>query len=198
MTNRTSGETEYGTPSFRTAASDRRVVPWLNGQGTTQVVAATDQWRVSIAEEPTESRFSVIEGYDRLITPIGSVSLELAGPPFVAAPGSVDAATVVRHVVDPLHTLAFPGEWAPASRASSRTRALNVMGRRGEVDMTVEIGSAEIPDDSASVRIFLDLVTEAALIVPPGEPMPPVPRGRCALVSISPAGPHALRVSSTD
>ncbi|MFC7450858.1 HutD family protein [Rhodococcus daqingensis] len=198
MMNRTSGETEYGTTSFRTAASDRRVVPWLNGRGTTQVVAATDQWRVSIAEEPTESRFSVIDGVDRLITPIGSVSLELIGPSFVSPPGSVDAVTVVRHVVEPLHTLAFPGEWAPASRASSRTRALNVMGRRGEVDMSVEIGPSEIPDRSGSVRICLDLVTEDALIVPPGELMPPVPPRRCAIISISRTGPQALRVSSTD
>ncbi|MET4611411.1 environmental stress-induced protein Ves [Rhodococcus sp. PvR044] len=186
MRNRTPGETGYGTTSFRTVAVDRRVVPWQNGQGTTQVVASTGQWRVSIAEEPLESRFSVIEGFDRLITPLGSVSLELTGPPFVDLPGSADAVTVVRHVVEPLHTLAFPGEWAPASRASSRTRALNVMGRRGEVDMSVDIGSAEIPDPG-SVRICLDLVTEAALIVPPGEPMPSVSQGRCAIISISPS-----------
>ncbi|MGW6376066.1 HutD family protein [Rhodococcus sp. NPDC055112] len=162
------------------------MVPWLNGRGTTQVVAATDRWRVSIAEEPTESRFSVIEGYDRLIVPIGSVSLELAGPPYSAAPEGIDVGTVVHHVVEPLQTLAFPGEWAPTSRASSRTRALNVMARRGEVGMTVEIGPTEIPDRSGSVRICLDLATEDALIVPPGELMPSVEPGRYAIISISP------------
>ncbi|SDD21868.1 HutD family protein [Rhodococcus tukisamuensis] len=198
MRNRTSGETAYGTASFRTTASDRTVVPWLNGQGTTQVVAETGDWRVSIADEPLESTFSVIAGYDRLIIPIGSVALELTGPPFSATGDGVDAVTVVRHVIEPLQTFAFPGEWAPTSRASRRTRALNVMTRRGVADMTVEIGSSEIPDRSSSARICLDLATEEALIVPPGEPMPPVPRGRCALISISPAGPHALRVSSTD
>ncbi|MFE3289219.1 HutD family protein [Rhodococcus sp. NPDC059234] len=185
MSFRTAGETGYGTTSFRTTVSDRRVVPWLNGQGTTQVVAETDNWRVSIAEEPLQSTFSVIEGYDRLITPIGSVALELTGPPFSATPDGLDAGTVVRHVVEPLHVFAFPGEWAPTSRATGRTRALNVMTRRGVVDMTVEIGSSAIPDRSSSVRICLDLVTEDALIVPPGEVMPSGGEGSRAIISIS-------------
>ncbi|SEM50215.1 HutD family protein [Rhodococcus maanshanensis] len=186
MTNRTTGETGYGTTSFRTTASDRRVVPWLNGQGTTQVVAETGDWRVSIADEPLESTFSVIAGYDRLIIPIGSVALELTGPPFSATEDGRGAVTPVCHIVEPLHTFAFPGEWAPASRASSSTRALNVMTRRGVADMAVEIGTSEIPDRSGSVRICLDLATEDALIVPPGELMPSVEPGRCAIISISP------------
>ncbi|SEM47223.1 HutD family protein [Rhodococcus maanshanensis] len=109
MTNRTTCETGYGTTSFRATASDRTVVPWLNGQGTTQVVAETGDWRVSIADEPLESTFSVIAGYDRLIIPIGSVALELTGPPLSATGGGVDADTVVRHVIEPLQTFAFPG-----------------------------------------------------------------------------------------
>ncbi|WP_345344525.1 HutD family protein [Rhodococcus olei] len=161
------------------------MVPWLNGQGTTQVVAETGDWRVSIAEEPLESTFSVIAGYDRLIIPIGSVALELTGPPFSATEDGLDAAIVVRHVIEPLQSFAFPGEWAPTSRAASRTRALNVMARRGVADMMVEIGSSEIPDRSGSVRICLDLATEDALVVPPGELMPPVRPGRCAIISIS-------------
>ncbi|WP_137872340.1 HutD family protein [Rhodococcus sp. Q] len=194
MKNRTICETGYGTTSFRTTASDRTVVPWLNGQGTTQVVAETGDWRVSIAEEPLESTFSVIAGYDRLIIPIGSVALELTGPPFSAPPDGLDAVSVVRHVIEPLQIFAFPGEWAPTSRASSRTRALNVMTRRGAADMTVEIGSSEISGRSGSVRICLDLATEDALIVPPGELMPPVGPGSWAIISLSRSDRHTANM----
>lgn len=176
-------EIDYGTAPFRTFVSDREVVPWLDGQGTTQVVAAADQWRVTITEEPTEWKFSVMEEYDRLLTPIGSVPIELAGRPFRAP--WVEVATEVHHRVEPLETFAFPGEWAPMSRASRRTRTLNVMGRRGLVRMRVQVGSTAIPVHPGSVRIYVDLASEAAVIMPPGDFEPPSCPGMCAVISIA-------------
>ncbi|WP_241566132.1 HutD family protein [Prescottella agglutinans] len=152
-----------GSRARRTTRDDRESVRWRNGQGTTQVIAETDLWRVSIADEPTSSTFSVIDGYDRFFVPIGAVPIELSGPPFGSeAPG------VVRHVVAPLQTIEFPGEWAPRCRVETPTRALNVMVRRGRATATVRIGEPPAVADPAALLVLVDPVTEDAVLLPPG------------------------------
>lgn len=173
----------FDGPRFAPAA-DREVVRWRNGQGTTQVVAEAELWRVSIADEPTESTFSVIEDMDRLLTPIGSEPMDLIGPALEQpVRGSTD--DVVRYRVEPLQTFAFPGEWAPQGRVARPSRALNVMGRRGRVEMTVRIGDPSVPVATDAVRIYVDLATEDAMILPPGDFAAPNWSGTCAVVSIA-------------
>lgn len=152
-----------GSRARRTTRDDRESVRWRNGQGTTQVVAETDLWRVSIADEPTSSTFSVIDGFDRFFTPIGAVPIELSG-----APSASEAPGVVRHVVEPLQTIAFPGEWAPQCRVETPTRALNVMVRRGWATATVRIGEPPVVADPAALLVLVDPVTEDAVLLPPG------------------------------
>ena len=164
MTEATSRSSAIAEP-FRTTKSQRESVPWLNGAGMTQVVIATPRWRVSIAEEPRQSTFSTITGYDRLITPIGTVPIELSGP--ATEHELADGAARVVHSIQPLTTLRFAGEWAPMCRASAPTRALNVMGKRGQVGTSVQIGPLDTPDPD-TVRIYLEISTETAVVVPPG------------------------------
>lgn len=157
-----------GAPARRTTRDDRVSVRWRNGQGTTQVVAETDLWRVSIADEPTASNFSVIDGYDRLFMPIGDVPIELTGAPL--APETVEGAApgAVRHVVAPLETMAFPGEWAPQCRVATPTRALNVMVRRGAATATMRFGAPPRVADPAALLVLVDPATEEAVLLPPG------------------------------
>ncbi len=157
-----------GSKAHRTTRDDRESVRWRNGQGTTQVVAETDLWRVSIADEPTSSTFSVIDGYDRWFTPIGAVPIELSGTPFGSDATDDAAPSVVRYVVDPLQTIAFPGEWAPQCRVDTPTRALNVMVRRGRATATVRIGEPPAAADPAALIVLVDPVTEDAVLLPPG------------------------------
>lgn len=157
--------TSWAATPLRTNKSERIAVPWLNGAGMTSVVFETPRWRISIAEEPRESRFSTIVGYDRVIIPIGAVPLELSDP----ADATETGATGMTHLIEPLTTFRFPGEWAPTCRATHPTRALNVMTARGHVDMSVTIG-APIRAHIDTVRVYLEIDTETALLVPPGCP----------------------------
>lgn len=161
-----------GAPALRTSRADRESVRWRNGQGTTQVVAETELWRVSIADEPTSSTFSVIDDYDRLFMPIGEVSIELTG------------ADAVHHVVAPLETIEFPGEWAPACRVEAPTRALNVMVRRGMATATMLIGRPPRAADPTALVVLVDPVTEAAVLLPPGCPDAVEMTEPCAIVTI--------------
>ncbi|GAB2634370.1 HutD family protein [Prescottella soli] len=154
-----------GSKARWTTRDDRESVRWRNGQGTTQVVAETDLWRVSIADEPTSSTFSVIDGYDRFFIPVGAVPIELSGAPFASEASETG---VVRHVVEPLQTFAFPGEWAPQCRVETPTRALNVMARRGRATATVRIGEPPAVADPDALLILVDPVTEDAVLLPPG------------------------------
>lgn len=163
-----------GAPALRTGRDDRATVRWRNGQGTTQVVAETDMWRVSIADEPTASTFSVIEGYDRLFMPIGGVPIELTG-----------AGNAAPRIVAPLQTAAFPGEWAPACRVETPTRALNVMVRRGAATATMRFGAPPRTADPAALVILVDPVTELALLLPPGSDDNAEFTSPCAIVTVT-------------
>jgi hypothetical protein len=59
-------------------ASDRVGVPWRNGGGTTTVVAAEPDWRVSIATIAEAGDFSVFPGVDRVLMPLSPAGLTLA------------------------------------------------------------------------------------------------------------------------
>ncbi|WP_420881048.1 HutD family protein [Rhodococcus sp. (in: high G+C Gram-positive bacteria)] len=167
------GPYSLGAPALRTTRDDRESVRWRNGQGTTQVVAETELWRVSIADEPTSSTFSVIDDYDRLFMPIGEVSIELTG------------ADAVHHVVAPLETIEFPGEWAPACRVDRPTRALNVMVRRGHATATMHFGEPPRDVDPAALVVLVDPATEDAVLLPPGCVDAAETAGPCAVVTIT-------------
>ncbi|WP_254699061.1 HutD family protein [Rhodococcus sp. SGAir0479] len=179
------GPYSFGAAVRRTSRDDRVTVRWRNGQGTTQVIAETEWWRVSIADEPTSSTFSVIEGYDRLIMPLGTVSMELSGTPSGAefAPDGV-----ARHVVAPLQTFAFPGEWAPRGRVDTPTRALNVMVRRDAATATMRLGTRPGEADPAALLVLVDPVTEEAIVVPPGSTDAFTAGDPCAVVTVTTFG----------
>ncbi len=122
-----------GAPALRSTRDDRATVRWRNGQGTTQVVAETETWRVSIADEPTASTFSVIDGYDRLFMPIGGVPVELTG-----------AGDAAPRTVAPLETTAFAGEWA--RRAGWRPPPGHSTSWCGAARPPRRCGSANRPD----------------------------------------------------
>lgn len=168
------GPHSLGSPAIRTTRADRKSVRWRNGQGTTQVVAETDLWRVSIADEPTSSTFSVMDGFDRLFMPIGEVPIELTG-----------SDDVVPRVVTPLQTIAFPGEWAPACRVETPTRALNVMARRGVIAATMRFGEPPRVADAAALVVLVDPASEDAVLLPPGCVDPVEMTDPCAIVTIT-------------
>lgn len=165
-----------------TARSQRQTTPWLNGQGSTQVVLATGAWRISVADEPLVSKFSVFAGYDRVIMPIGRVSLHLEDPQRHTEPGTRPS---LSKVVRPLVSFAFPGEWAPVCRSSAPTRALNVMTKRGAAAVAIRMKQPNPPAVSDALRLYFDVETEVALVVPPGAQHEPVHSGRYVLITIT-------------
>ena len=106
-----------------------RRMPWKNGQGLTEEVAAFPagagvdgfDWRVSIAHVGTDGPFSLFAGIDRTIALLDGPGLALDLP---------DGSSVaLSRGGEPF---SFPGEWAISSRnAGAPTIDLNVMTRRG-------------------------------------------------------------------
>lgn len=162
-----------GAPLIYTDRSRRHPQPWVNGQGTTEVIAATDDWRVSVADVPTSSAFSSIAGFDRLFVPLGEESIEFDSP----TTGRV-------HRVQPLRPFAFPGEWAPVCRIGAPTRALNVMTRRDTSVAEIHVGAEPAPLDTAGTRIFVSVDSEKAIIAPPETPLSSTPENGGTIISI--------------
>ena len=103
-------------------ASDRVGVPWRNGGGTTTVVAAEPDWRVSIATISEAGDFSVFPGVDRVLMPLSPAGLTLAIAGRIRPLAQYEAAS-------------FAGEEEVASvDVSSTGLDLNLMTRRGECD----------------------------------------------------------------
>lgn len=109
-------------------AAGRAQVPWKNGGGVTQTVAAFPSdagpddfmWRVSIAEVRTAGPFSAFPDTDRHLSVLeGTLLLSVAGqPPATLSPDSAG--------------LAFPGDVAASGTpAEGPVLDLNVMTRRG-------------------------------------------------------------------
>lgn len=106
-----------------------RRMPWKNGQGLTEEVAAFPDgagvdgfdWRLSIAHVGADGPFSLFAGIDRTIALLDGPGLFLdlpeGGPVRLSRGGE---------------PFPFPGEWVIASRnAGGPTIDLNVMTRRG-------------------------------------------------------------------
>lgn len=106
-----------------------RRMPWKNGQGLTEEVAAFPEgsgvegfdWRLSIAHVDSDGPFSPFPGIDRTIALLDGPGLFLDLPDggcVALSPGGAP--------------FSFPGEWAVSSRnAGGATVDLNVMTRRG-------------------------------------------------------------------
>lgn len=79
------------------ARTDRQVVPWRNGGGTTTPIAAADGveplWRMSIATIAQDGDFSIFPGVDRWLMPLGpdGLALRVAGTRRVHASHEVAA-----------------------------------------------------------------------------------------------------------
>lgn len=106
-----------------------RRMPWKNGQGLTEEVAAFPEgsgvdgfdWRLSIARVDADGPFSLFPGIDRTIALLEGEGLALDLP---------DGRTVTLSPGGP--PLAFPGEWTVSGRnLGGPTVDLNVMTRRG-------------------------------------------------------------------
>ncbi|MBE0692190.1 MAG: HutD family protein [Aquamicrobium sp.] len=109
-----------------------RRMPWKNGQGLTEEVAALPEgvvvdgfdWRLSIAHVDGDGPFSLFPGIDRTIALLEGEGLALdlpGGGTVTLSPGG--------------GPFAFPGEWAISSRnLGGPTIDLNIMTRRGRVD----------------------------------------------------------------
>jgi environmental stress-induced protein Ves len=77
-------------------AAVRVPVPWRNGGGITREIAATPQWRLSIADVDRDGPFSAYPEYHRVITPIRGNGMVLT------VEGTLHR--VLRH-----HPFTFPG-----------------------------------------------------------------------------------------
>lgn len=124
------------------SAAGRAQVPWKNGGGVTQTVAAFPSdagpdafmWRVSIAEVSTAGPFSTFPDTDRHLSVLeGALLLSVVGQP--SAELSHDSAG-----------LAFPGDVAASGTPiDGPVLDLNVMTRRGQFRAEVEQLSSENP-----------------------------------------------------
>jgi environmental stress-induced protein Ves len=131
----TEGTTAMGTAILR--EDEYRRVPWRNGGGTTQEVAARASadgdgfdWRVSVADVASEGPFSPFPGIDRVIT-------------LVDGDGMVLTVDGTEHRLAPLEPFAFAGDAATDCRLpGGAARDMNLMTRRGR--MTGEVRIAEV------------------------------------------------------
>ncbi|MBJ8342050.1 HutD family protein [Antrihabitans sp. YC3-6] len=138
MTNRTSA----------VRPTDRKRVPWKNGEGVTEEIAAGDGttplWRVSIADLSSQpSTFSAFEGQHRVFTVIGThgATLDWDG---------------MKTDVEPFQPFPFDGSLPPKCTTSGPTRALNVMVDKSAGTATVSVrsvGSEHIETDRCAITV---------------------------------------------
>lgn len=129
-------------------AAGRARVPWKNGGGVTQTVAAFPgdagpdafMWRVSIAEVRTAGPFSAFPATDRHLSVLeGTLLLNVSEQPSTLSPASAG--------------LAFPGDVAASGTPiDGPVLDLNVMTRRGQFRAEVERLDPDVP-----VRIGSDV-----------------------------------------
>jgi environmental stress-induced protein Ves len=122
-------------------AAERVQVPWKNGGGVTQTVAAFPNdagpddfmWRVSVAQVRTAGPFSAFPETDRHLSVLeGTLLLEVANQPSMLSPASAG--------------LAFPGDVAASGTPiDGPVLDLNVMTRRGQFRAEVERLSSNTP-----------------------------------------------------
>lgn len=125
--------------------SDYKEMRWKNGQGSTTELAVFREentsepapvpfeWRVSIAQVPTDGPFSRFEGIDRVI-----LVLEGPGMRLVHEEGSHEEGTQAR--LYPLEPYAFSGDWATTGFLEGGPVVdFNVMTRRGKWASRVKV-----------------------------------------------------------
>lgn len=125
-------------PSWRVVGpADRRVVPWVNGRGTTAIVARspdTDDWdwRLSLADVVEDGPFSSLPGIDRWIAVArgGGMALQLGAP---------DGFTST--VLDETHgAIAFSGDGETSCRVLDGPLVdVNLMLRRGRATGAMDV-----------------------------------------------------------
>jgi environmental stress-induced protein Ves len=178
-----------------------RRVPWKNGGGTTQEVAASASgdgegfdWRVSVADVASEGPFSAFPGVDRVITLVEGAGMVL----------TVDGA---EHRLAPGEPFAFPGDAATDCRLTGGpARDLNLMTRRGRVRGSVrvcDVADSLALDCSEGETLLLLPLTDGVALDAGGEAAPLarldcvrrdgagavrlVGRGRVAQIRVAPA-----------
>ncbi|OZD01160.1 hypothetical protein CH275_20770 [Rhodococcus sp. 06-235-1A] len=181
-----------GAPLIRTTRSQRVPQLWANERGTTTVVVETENWRISIADEPTTSSFSMIADFDRIFIPIGNQPIELRDDPAHPDRHEVGFDAGRTQIVHPLQCFAFPGEWAPRCRVGAPTRALNIMTRRHHAEVQVHVGTGLAEFDAGTTRIFVHADSEDTLIAPPHTHLPNQPQhAQTISISITSAPEHS-------
>lgn len=142
----TFGARPYNSPFVRVLnPSDYKEMRWKNGQGSTTELAVFREenplesssipfeWRVSIAQVPTDGPFSRFEGIDRVI-----LVLEGPGMRLVHEEGSHEEGTQAR--LYPLEPYAFSGDWTTTGLLEGGPVVdFNVMTRRGKWTSSVKV-----------------------------------------------------------
>lgn len=133
-------------------SAGRALVPWKNGGGVTQTVAAFPSdagpdafmWRVSIAEVRTAGPFSIFPETDRHLSVLdGTLLIDIAGQLPVTLSGASDG-------------LAFPGDVATTGTPiGGPVLDLNVMTRRGRFRAEVERVFSNVPVSVSSETTIL-------------------------------------------
>lgn len=162
----------------RVVRSDEvRAEPWVNGGGTTRVLATADDgaWRISLADVDADGPFSTFPGRQRLLTVVDGPVLDLAvgGAP---------------HVVEPGRPFAFSGDVEVlASVPEGPVRVLNVVADPSvtPVVTVLELGrSSSLPlaEDQAAyvVRGGAEGAGSGSLVIGPGEVA-----GRCTVAVVT-------------
>lgn len=123
-----------------TRFADCPVQPWVNGGGTTRVIAVHPDdvkdvafdWRLSVATV-TSGDFLRLPGVDRVIVLVD-------GPPMVL---TIDGAA---HALDPFQPKRFTGESVVSCEVSRECLDLNVMTRREvcSAEVSIRVGSGHV------------------------------------------------------
>lgn len=142
----TFGASPYNSPFVRVLnPSDYKEMRWKNGLGSTTELAvfreenasesapAPFEWRVSIAQVPTDGPFSRFEGIDRVI-----LVLEGPGMRLIHEEGRHGEGTQAR--LYPLEPYAFSGDWTTMGFLERGPVVdFNVMTRRGKWTSRVKV-----------------------------------------------------------
>ncbi|WP_031128855.1 HutD/Ves family protein [Streptomyces aureocirculatus] len=181
---------------------DYRSVPWRNGGGLTREVtsgrvqvpltseelADSFDWRVSVADVDADGPFSPFAGIDRVITLVEGEGMLL----------TVDG---TRHEVGPLNPFAFSGDAVTDCRlVAGAVRNVNVMTRRGRAKADVRIvrvAAAEAAEMACATGETLLVVAATEGIAVGGPDGPETPLGRLDCVRHQGPGPLTLRGDGT-
>lgn len=125
--------------------TDAAAEPWRNGLGITRTLVSGDAWRLSLATVDADCRFSVFDGIDRVIVPLGEHPLTLV----------VDGE---RRVIPAVTASAFRGESSTvAVDVVRRTHVINLMiHRRAATARLVVVGPSQPMPARSDLLVVLD------------------------------------------